>query len=422
VQFKMATHVYIYMQILHVHCIDSTNETMSAKFYFLATWLQDKPDHPDWENDMKKFCDDDSKFPKGIKDPQISFDNSIEVMQLKGRSLQVSSPKFRKPRNADQDKIVVEYRARGSGTFIQSLSFRHFPFDIQFLKINMASMNPYVQLHDDSYDEVESTMRKDYFVDTGFVPITANNQGDEIEEICGHHEQNGPLLNTKIPKEVKKEDKSRGIALLSVEQKYWINSQKPQAAPFHLLSYVIPARRIVRHAMEEMFLPVFLITTAVFTSYGFAPQELKDRLSTSVTLALVITAYKYLAATTYVPVLKDRTVCDLYFLTSFLIVFLVVFQNFIAGLVACEGFCNSDDGNDFGEIFDIVTFSLLGVLWVALNIWTVVRVKSIKKKDTESFLKRFEEIKAQKKHRLQSNLQSNPQEPTFHWPRPATSP
>mmetsp|Transcript_9977 Transcript_9977/g.11958 ORF Transcript_9977/g.11958 Transcript_9977/m.11958 type:complete len:408 (+) Transcript_9977:143-1366(+) len=400
----MVTHVYIYLQILHVHCIDSTNETLSAKFYFRATWLQNKPD--DWESvqdQMKEFCDDNSKFPKGITDPQISFDNSMGVMELKDQSLQVS--KFREPTNDDRDdrdeKIVIEYRARGSGTFIQSLSFQHFPFDIQFLKINMASMNPYVQLHDDCYDDVESTMRRDYFVDTGFVPITLNTTKDRIEDINGHHEQRGPFLNTVIPEEVNKDGEERGVNLRSVEEKFWINHRRPQKKPFHLLSYVIPARRISRHAKEEMFLPVFLITTAAFTSYGFAPEDLSKRLSTSVSLALVITAYKYLAATTSVPVLKDRTVCDLYILISFVIIFLVVFQNWVAGLIACEGFCKSDDSSDFGEIFDIVSFSLLGVLWVVLNIRTVVHVKSIQKKDAESFKNRFKEIEKQRVNRLQ---------------------
>lgn len=140
-----------------------------------------------------------------------------------------------------------------------------------------------------------------------------------------------------------------------------------------------------------MFMPVFLITTAAFTAYGVPPQDVKARLGTSVTLALVITAYKYLAATKHIPILPDHTICDDYMLAAFIIVFLIVFQNWLAGRLTCQGFCNGEDDSkpsERGEKFDEISIYILGILWVVWNIYTVGRVLWTKRNDTKSFVKR----------------------------------
>lgn len=275
-------HVYIYMHILHVHDIDSTKETLSAKFYLGATWLQDKPktaDNPNWEKEMKDYGGANrTNFPVGIVDPKISFDNATSSFELSDESLLLSNPKFRVPKITNPDKIVVEWKATGNGTFIQSsLSFERYPFDIQCFQINMASKNPFVQLHDDRYDEVKSTMRMDYFIDTGFVPIEVVK--NKIQDIKWRRGKSPSFLQSTIPRHVQKEMVARGSSLLSMEEQYFINPKNPQKKHFHLLSYVIPARRISRHAIEEMFIPIFLITTAVFTSYVVPPQDVTDRLA-----------------------------------------------------------------------------------------------------------------------------------------------
>ena len=168
-----------------------------------------------------------------------------------------------------------------------------------------------INLHDDHRNDVQSTIRKDYFLDQGFSPLDG---GTEISA---------------------KSTIARGVSLASQEDSFVINPVADKTKWRHLntLSYIIPVKRLVRHVKQEILYPISLITFASMTSFIFPPNDPANRLAQSITVALVITGYSYVVAA-YFPRIQKKTVFSNYFFRSFLFVFFVVFQNTLIGVIA----------------------------------------------------------------------------------------
>jgi len=368
--------LFIYTQILHVSSISTSEQTFQAKFYFRVTWVQKIPTkHVAGEIPIEGQID----WPSDVYRPSLGLDNSTAEIEYKCQTLGVS-----KWRKVDQSVAntngfaVMEWKARGSGVFFQKFELRNYPCDTQLLKIVISSLDQRVNLHDDKNDKVVSIIRKDYFVDQGF-----------------HIKYYEELLNsTKI-------SETRGEAIISREDAFMINQINKRF--FNTLTYLLPAERIDRHVKAEILHPVTLITLATMSSFLFQPSAPEDRLSVSVTMALVITGYAYVI-TGYLPRTVEPLLLGRYVYLSFWFVFLVLFQNAFLALITCEGrYCGLDlpitlaptlapsvespirflgvkrylqmqDNIDDAYLIDKVFMIILFSLWFLLNIYVYVRV------------------------------------------------
>ena len=380
------------MQILHVSDIQTALQTFQAKFYFRVTWVQKKSTA--FADGGIKHIESIDDWPAGVYRPDLGFDNAEEVLELKHQTLGVStwrefaeSANISQSQDAADEFVVMEWKARGFGKFTNRFDLTNYPCDTQLLKLTISSLDQGINLHDDHRDNVQSTIRKDYFLDQGF-----------------------SLLDGEFARSTKT-TKARGLPLASQEDSFVINPvpDKTKWRHFNTLSYIIPVKRVVRHVKQEILYPISLITLASMTSFIFSPIDPANRLAQSITVALVITGYAYVVAS-YFPRIQKKTVFGNYFFRSFLFVFFVVIQNTLIGVIACNGYScdgDSDSAGQFGStavpsvapivsestktfgerlllssnngrdsglldgsrstLYDFITMGMFGVVWVLMN-------------------------------------------------------
>jgi len=350
--------IFIYIQVVHVTSISTTEQTFHAKFYIRATWVQELCD-----NELIKLkpgvkpIEAQTDWPKDVFMPSVAFDNAKEEIEYKGQTVGVSP--WRKVINQPErdNFVVVEWKAKGCGVFFQKFELGNFPCDIQLLKIVISSLAG-ASLHDDDRDGVMSNIRKDYFVDQGFVfkfELEAQTQSGETET-------------------------SRGAKIKSLEEILTINARE-----FHTLTYLIPAKRIDHHAKREILHPVTLITLAAMFSFLFPPDAPNDRLTVSITIALVMTGYLYVI-TNYLPRTTETHLFDWYVSFSYWFVFLVALQNTVIAIIACEGkYCGLDydsasalsqtpSESSVAQIADVVFLGIFACVWFFVNAYVYVMV------------------------------------------------
>ena len=298
--------LFVYMQILHVSDIQTALQTFQAKFYFRVTWVQKKSTN--FADGGIKHIESISDWPADVYQPDLGFDNAEEVLELKHQTLGVSpwrefaeSANIPQSQDAADEFVVMEWKARGFGKFTNRFDLTHYPCDTQLLKLTISSLDQGIDLHDDHRDNVQSTIRKDYFLDQGFSLL------DGVTALSA------------------KSAIARGLSLASQEDSFVINpvADEKKWRHFNTLSYIIPVKRVVRHVKQEILYPICLITLASMTSFIFPPNDPANRLAQSITVALVITGYSYVVAA-YFPRIQKKTVFSNYFFRSFLFVFFVV--------------------------------------------------------------------------------------------------
>ena len=327
----LAPGVYIYMQILHVTDIKTVEQTFQAKFYFRASWVQKRTDlfspDPDKPVIPANWDPDHHPWPIGVRKPNLGFDNSIGEIELTSQSLGISDWRYvppppapakvgepfsypKRPENDTSPLVVVEWKARGAGTFTHPFDLYDYPDDKQQLKITMSSLNQGTFVYDDKYNDVKSTIRKDYVIDQGFQFET---NSDLEEGVVG--------------------DK------LKSEENFVVINQRTRR-PFSTLSYMIPIQRS-SGIYRELIIPIALITLGSFASFVFPAEDVDKRLAVSITIFLVMTAYSYLKSS-YLPKINKYTDVTTYIFLSFVLVFAVVAENAVMSVILCKGWCKAD--------------------------------------------------------------------------------
>ena len=85
----------------------------------------------------------------------------------------------------------------------------------------------------------------------------------------------------------------------------------------------------------NVILPLFIVTSSSFASYGVKPEELSDRCSITVTSLLAMVAFKYIISSK-LPDINYPTLIDYYVLLCFVIDFLVVLLQVLSALGIIE--------------------------------------------------------------------------------------
>ena len=333
--FENLAAVYVYMQILHVTDIKTVEQTFQAKFYLKASWVQKRTDlfspDPDKPVIPANWDPDHHPWPIGVRKPNLGFDNSIGEIELTSQSLGISDWRYvppppatvpdhrkvgepfsypKRPENDTSPLVVVEWKARGAGTFTHPFDLYDYPDDKQQLKITMSSLNQGTFVYDDKYNDVKSTIRKDYVIDQGFQFET---NSDLEEGVVG--------------------DK------LKSEENFVVINQRTRR-PFSTLSYMIPIQRS-SGIYRELIIPIALITLGSFASFVFPAEDVDKRLAVSITIFLVMTAYSYLKSS-YLPKINKYTDVTTYIFLSFVLVFAVVAENAVMSVILCKGWCKAD--------------------------------------------------------------------------------
>lgn len=360
--------VFIYMQILHVNNVKTTNQTFGAKFYFRATWVQKKPTETEAKDVQHCFADKQS-WPPGVYRPNIGFDNAVDDIELKGQSIEMS--KWRIPKkhvagdssDTSEECVVMEWKARGSGNFSHDFDWKNYPMDIQLLKITIGILDINVLLYDDNADGVQSTIRKDYYVDNGFAFVPYKELlGDNTVE-----EENGK--------------EAHGMPITSKQKTFVINPLKNRECEkreFTNLSYIIPSRRFWVYPIQETFIPVALISFSAFAVFLFPPQEVYTRLSVFLAVLIILSVYSY-KVSICLPKMKEPNMFMKHTFHSFVHVFLVMIVTMIYSSCVCSKvYCNEDEivaaAIERMDKIDIIIFSTFLVLWILLNFYSCLNL------------------------------------------------
>jgi len=106
---------------------------------------------------------------------------------------------------------------------------------------------------------------------------------------------------------------------------------------------------------------VFMLVLAAFSVVGVPHNELADRMSITMTLLLTIVAFKFVMQS-YVPPTPYLTLLDKYVLASFLIVGVVILENFLVSFGHEETVASGD----------AAFAAVLAILWVCFHVFIVI--------------------------------------------------
>lgn len=447
-------NIFLYNQILSVHKIETVGQTFQAKFYLKATWVQSinldtivpAEVKPGYVYDLSK------NWPEYVYKPKLDFDNAAaEIIELKDQSLEVSdwrgvqasdngdstyntSTNITTSSGDSRKELVMEWSGSACGTFTYQINLNNYPYDIQMLKMTIGTKDPKVSLKDDWTDGVQSTIRKDHVLDLGFkfldvddflfkeviTPIDKDLAGKCRGAVLAAVEETfviSPYTRRKIDDDRDKmEVNPRNDSPLATNgrRKQFNGNQRTsfrmtnQKDEYSTLSYIVLVERIGRHSIEEIAIPISLISLSSFASFIFGPAQSAERLAVSITIFLVMTSYAYLV-TTYVPKMHKRTLYTSHLLISFVLVFAVVFQNALFSLIHCRGYCEDSDMNiEFENIqsawlWDLIFTAILLLAWSVWNVRLYIEVYSrstifegLLKKIFEESLREVEEKRVRK--------------------------
>ena len=351
--------LYFYVQILSFGNIKNDEQTFDAYFYLKAAWSEPEIEKEigDVSGQMAAFNyeADPIKWPKGLFDPKLDFMNST------GSDVTITKPKLEiSPWRTGLNKApVVEYSFFGRGTFIESLELQNFPFDVQPLRISISTSLPLkcVDLLEDQYIKVKSTLRSDFLVNPEFhIPTKLIvNEGEPITQ---------PIL-----------------------VKDHTSFKTAQGVPVPILHVAVIAKRIPDYYVWNVFFLMFLIVCMEGGAFvALDPSEVGDRFSVTLTLTLVAVAYKYVVAD-YLPHLSYFTLCDKYIMASFIFLALALLQNTSDGyfsIQAEEESATPDDDDDvqkraknFSKNFSSVTEWLMAACFLVYNVYFVYRCRVV---------------------------------------------
>ena len=349
--------LYFYAQILTFGNIKVTDQSFQAYFYLKAAWCEPEivdPSEPmklvdGLEDDMKSFTAEfteagsmsSQNWPKGLFDPKLDFMNVGNEIQISKAKLEVS------PWRTGPDKEpVVEYSFYVRAQFIESLELRAFPFDVQPLRISVSTSLPgtLIDLHEDTNLGVRCVLRHEFLVNPEFyIPTT---------------------LVMKNGREV-----SQPVFIEDHE-----SFKNARGNPSPILHMAVIAERIPGYYIQNIFIPMFLIVSMSGAAFVCDPADLEVRFAVTLTLTLVVVAYKY-AVADFLPHLSYFTLCDQYIMISFLFLTAALLQNGVAGWIALKALTSDDDADDhgakqqFSDDFSNVSEWALFAAFVAYNLY-----------------------------------------------------
>ena len=384
--------LYFYVQILTFGNIKVTDQSFQAYFYLKAAWCEPEIEQKlDGKDGMRKKMDtftadfseagsmSSQNWPDDLFDPKLDFMNVGNEIKIFKAKLEVSPW-----RTGPKKEPVVEYSFYVRGTFIESLELRAFPFDVQPLRISVSTSLPdtLIDLHEDTKLGVKCALRPEFLVNPEF------------------------YIPTKLPL---KDGTDVSQPILIRDHKSFTNTK---GDPFPILHMAVIAQRIPGYYIQNIFIPMFLIVSMSGAAFVCDPADLEVRFAVTVTLTLVIVAYKCgifcarppsqhqtnvapflarYAVADFLPHLSYFTLCDQYIMMSFIFLTAALLQNGVAGWIALKAQTNADDDADddnnkkqkFSDDFSNVSEWALFATFVAYNLYFGHKCWSIYSKNME---------------------------------------
>jgi len=162
---------------------------------------------------------------------------------------------------------IAEYKFTARGMFVESLDLKHFPFDVQPLRISISSQAPahVTFLKEDKLSP--SALRPEFLVNPEF----------DIKHtmVLGHGARQRTERTVRQP------------FLVSDTRLVGNQNQK-----FVILHVAVIAKRIPTYYFWNVFVPMFLIVLMEGGAFVIDPGDEADRYSVTLTLSLVVVAYK----------------------------------------------------------------------------------------------------------------------------------
>ena len=230
-----------------------------ANFYVQCAWVEPEITK-DKIDEMRKAMAayDGKKWPEGLFDPKLDFMNADQMIEPTNPTIEISSW-----RTGPGGEHIAEYKFTARGMFVESLDLKHFPFDVQPLRISISSSLPADKI-DLLEDKLSPSRLRPEFI--------ANPEFDIEEEMV--------LFNG---------DKLRQPIL--VNEQVTLSGNRNQK--FNILHVAVIAKRIPDYYIVNVFLPMFFIVCMEAGAFVIDPGDAADRYSVTLTLALVVVAYKY---------------------------------------------------------------------------------------------------------------------------------
>jgi len=191
------------------------------------------------------------------------------------------------------------------------------------------------------------------------------------------------------------------------EKPYFHSFCKPftgnQGQKFASLEIIVVAARIYKNYVWSIYFPSIIITTMTGAAYIMPPDQISSRLSVTITLTLVMVAYKYLVAS-LLPRLKYFTFCDILVQGSFCFVCLAVVENVTASLVI------TFNSEELGIRVDHIFMIILGILWITFLAYIVTRsifAQKYEQKKLEDFKEKSDSNKTRSTKELNGSAPGN---------------
>lgn len=303
---EVPENVYFQLQC-SVLKVDALSNTITFDTVLCFTWTP--PISTQSENSINEF----------VKTKNVpSWQPDVNFFELKSKTVMEESFFFNKHSGAHACFLNWVLLVN------ETLELEHFPYDRQFLKIIVEI--PGVK-------SIPCPSRSDTFVLPGSFP---EDQMECFVEIGNWDIEDANLSLSSI-----------GQGRASVSE----------------ITCEMQLTRDPTYYLWNIVLVLFVLILAAFSVVGIPFDELANRMGITMTLLLTIVAFKFVIAT-YVPPTPYLTLLDKYILAAFILIGLVVFENFLISFADADSLSAQRVDTSFAFI--------LSILWICFHIFVII--------------------------------------------------
>ena len=313
-----------------IYKIQDAEQTFNVQFDATFTWID--PSIP------YNYSDDD------VEDKLEFKDHFIPNIEILGKS-QDAEWTVQQPVLLERRSGMCEMKAKFHGDINQGYNMRTFPFDVQYLCINMR-MKP-LKAIEQKYDGIVGEFQH---------PLMNNvTHGDDDELLIKRPHWPSPDMDKLTEWDVLR---IQGRPTSNGDE--WMQGKEKRYDCFQV---VIMVSREAQNAVLNLAMLLFFNVLIAFTAYAVPFDEFPDRMSITLTQFLTAMAFKYTASEKLPPV-SYLTYMDLYILLGFTLMFIESLGFFIVSrsipdISQTTQFASSSPNPEEAEPSDVLTFLAL---------------------------------------------------------------
>ena len=288
--------VRVRTKVIHVIDVNKQAQTFTVVVQFEASWIDEEvlkvaENLNVLVNDLKINEEETSQAAGHLvieKDKTILFAPRLRLRNLIGK--EDEEMWFRFYATEGEGPPVVCFRWQLKGVFQEVMELKMFPFDIQYLAM-----------------ELEAGWEMGH--QTNGV-LLVKNQNQEYKSIC----------NTLNFVQASEYHLSQRILCKTSRTPPHLSAS---GAEYAALSCNIRVSRKSGYWWWNVIVPMFIVTSCLFASYGVPPDNLADRSSITITLLLAMVAFKFVVSAK-LPDIGYATIIDKYVLVCFFVALIII--------------------------------------------------------------------------------------------------